>query len=253
MSTLPLVPLIFRALRKRLLILGGFAALLLLLAGVARALSAGADHAELDRIFELGGATLGAAFIVLGWLLSRFPMLATLVLLAGVFSADHATGLTRLYAVRPVAPLRLYAMKFGVLCASAFILSAILLPLFDVLLLGQWNGPATLVLSAAYILAYAGLIALLSVFTRADSWVALLLGLFAMTWSGLRNMDMLGAIPAGGRHFVTLILPPHNSLLALENAFGQMLPIPWNAFIDVAIYGATLSVLAALALLRREV
>lgn len=253
MKSFALIPLTFVALRRRTLLLAAWAAALLAVALAARLLSGGADHAELDRIFEVGGPTLGAGFIVFGWLVGRFPLVATLVMLAGIFSHDRATGTARILAVRPVSLPLLYGTRFLVLCTTAFAAGAILLPVFDLILLGRWAGPSTLVLAAAYVIAYAGVVALLSVFSRADAWIALLLGMLAIAWNALRSAGMLDALPAGGRQFVTLVLPPHASLLAIENAFGQAARMPWNAFIDICIYGATMTVLALLALIRREI
>jgi hypothetical protein len=109
------------------------------------------------------------------------------------------------------------------------------------------------VLSAAYIIAYAGLVALLSVWIRGDAWVALLLGIVAISWDALRSADLLAAVPPGGRQFVSLLLPPHGALFALESAFGNVQPVPWNAFLDVAVYGLTLTLVAGLLLRMREI
>jgi hypothetical protein len=253
LSAVSHVPLAFAALRRRILLLLAFAAALLGVAASARLLSAGAGHAELDRIFELGGPTLGAGYIVFGWIVGRAPLIATLVLLAGLFSQDRATGLARVLAARPNSLLAIYSVRFVALALAAFLFSATLLPLFDLLLLGRWAGASTWLLAAAYVIAYAGLVALLSVFTRADAWIALLLAFLAVAWNALRGAGLLDAIPAGGRQFVTLILPPHGSLLAIENAFGQAAALPWNAFLDVCIYGLMTTILAALALSRREI
>jgi len=247
------VPLAFAAIRRRILLLFAFAGALLGAAASARLLSAGAGHAELDRIFELGGPTLGASYIIFGWIVGRVPLIATLVLLAGFFSRDRASGTARVLAARPVSLVAVYGARFLALVLAAFLFSALVLPLFNILLLGRWAGASTLVLVAAYIIAYAGLVALLSVFTRADAWIALLLAILALAWNALRRAGMLDAIPAGGRQFVSMILPPHGSLLAIENAFGQVSAMPWNAFLDVCIYGLTMAILAVLALARREI
>jgi hypothetical protein len=146
-----------------------------------------------------------------------------------------------------------WGARYVTLAVTAFLSSVIVLPLFDLVLLGKWAGPATFVLAAAYTIAYAGLVALLSVWTRGDAWIALLLGIAAMTWDALRGADMLALLPAGGRQFVSLILPPHGALFALESAFGNIEPIPWNALMDVCIYGFTLTLVAALLLRVREV
>jgi len=253
MRGLALVGPTLRAMRRRFGLLGAFAGVLLASAVASRLLSGGAGHAELDRIFQVGGTTLASALLLTGWIVGRFPMIATLVLFAGFFSRDRDTGLARLYLARPVAPIAIYGTRFVALAILAFALSVLVLPLFDLVLLGQWAGPATLVLSAAYVIAYAGLVALLSVWTRTDAWIALLLGILAVTWDALRSADLLAAVPAGGRQFVSLILPPHGALSALESAFGNIQPIPWNAFVDVCVYGVTMMVAAGLLLRVREV
>lgn len=253
MSPLALVAPTLRALRLRFGLLLALAVVLVGSAAMARILSRGADHVELDRIFELGGTTLASAFLLLGWLVGRFPMIATLVLFAGFFSHDRQTGLARLYLARPVSPLGVWGIRFFALAGSAFLLSVVVLPLFDFVLLGQWAGLATFVLSAASIITYAGLVALLSVLTRGDAWIALLLGIAAMTWDAMRSANLLATIPAGGRQFVSLILPPHGALFALESAFANVQTIPWNAFADVCIYGFTMTLVAGLLIRVREV
>jgi hypothetical protein len=253
MRTLPLIRLTLRAMRRRLLLLLAFAGVLLGLAIIARLLSGGADHVEMDPIFALGGPTLASAFLLSGWIVGRFPLVATLVLLGGIFSHDRADGTARLYYARPVSPLAVYGTRLAALALAAFVLGIVLLPLFDLVLLGEWAGPATFVLVAANIIAYGGLVALLSVWTRADAWITLLLALMAIGWHGLRAGGFLDALPVGGREFLTLVLPPHGALLALENAFGDLHPIPWNALFDVCVYGFSLLAIAAFTLRRREV
>lgn len=253
MSAFALVLPALRALRRRIALLLAFAALLVGSAATARLLSAGFDHVDLDVIFQLGGTTLASAFLLLGWVVGRFPMIATLVLFAGFFSADRESGLARLYRARPVSPVALYGVRFMTLAVTVFLLSIIVLPLFDLVLLGQWGGTATLVLSAAYIIAYSGLVAVLSVWIRGDAWIALLLGIAAITWDALRSADLLAGVPPGGRQFVSLILPPHGALFALESAFGNVQPVPWNAFLDVVVYGLTLTLVTGLFLRMREI
>lgn len=253
MSPFALVGPWLRALRLRFALLGGLAVVLIGSAGLARLLSRGADHVELDTIFQLGGTTLASAFLLLGWLVGRFPLIATLVLFAGFFSRDRETGMARLYLARPISPLAVWGIRYVTLAAAAFLSSAVVLPLFDLVLLGEWAGSASFVLAGAWIIAYAGLVALLSVWTRGDAWIALLLGVAAMTWDALRGADMLALLPAGGRQFVSLILPPHGALFALESAFGSIEPVPWNALMDVSIYGFTLTLVAALLVRVREV
>jgi hypothetical protein len=182
-----------------------------------------------------------------------FPLIATIVLFAGFYRNDRVTGRARLDLARPVSPLAVYGVRFITLATAAFLVSIVVLPAFDLVLLGDWAGTATFVLAGAYIIAYAGLVALLSVWTRADAWIALLFGVAAMTWDALRSADMLVLLPAGGRQFVSLILPPPGALFALESAFGNVQSIAWPAFLDICIYGFTLTLVAALLIRTREI
>lgn len=239
--------------RKRLLALAAFAGLFLAAGTTARLLVAGGEgHVDADQLFVVGGYPLVSALLLLGWLLGRFPLIATLVLMAGIVSGDRATGQARLLAVRPTSPGAIYAARFIVLSATAFLFSAILLPAFDLLLLGTWAGPATLVLILANVIAFGGLTTLLSVWTRADSWVALFLAIAAIVWNALRAAGRL-TIPIGVRDFVTFLLPPQHAILRLEDAFGSLEPIPWDAFQIVAGYGLILLVVAGVLLRRREI
>lgn len=253
MTWLRLAMLHLRALRGRLLVLLAFAAVFLAAAATARLVSGGADgHVELDRIFEIGGAPLASALLLLGWAIGRFPMIAVLVLMAGVVSHDRATGHARLYLARPASPLGLYGVRFIVLAITAFAMSAVLVPLFDLIMLGHWAGPNTLLLIAAYIVTYGSITALLSVWTRGDAWIALLLGILAIVWHSLRAGGVLENTPPGVREVVTLLLPPHGALFAIESAFAQAGPLPFDAFIFVLVYGLVLLVLAGVSIAQRE-
>lgn len=253
MSAAALAWLAVRARRKRVLALVAFASLFLLAGLAARLLVADEEgHVNADQLFLVGGYPLVSALLLMGWLLGRFPLLAVLVLMAGVVSHDRAEGYTRLHAVRPASLLRLYGVRFAVLAALAFAISAVLMPAFDLLLLGEWAGPATLVLILAYVLAFGGLTALLSVWTRADSWITLLLFIAALVWDALRRAEAL-PVPPGVRDFVAFALPPQAALLQLEGAFANVEPIPWAAFFYVAGYGAVMLALAALSLRGREI
>src|SRR5215475_9295831 len=121
-------------------------AVLFVAAGLtARALVGQEGHVEIGELFLVGGYPVVSALLLLGWLLGRYPLIATLVLFAGIFSSDRAEGYARMYSVRPVSFLRLYGYRVLVYLALAFLLSAVLLPLFDVIMLGKWAGPATFV------------------------------------------------------------------------------------------------------------
>lgn len=248
------VTLTMRALGRRIGLMIVFALVFLVTASAVRLLTdAGDGHAELDRLFAFGGPTLASGFLVLGWLVGRFPIIVTLVLMAGFVSQDRADGMARLYFARPVSPVALYALRFATLAALAFTLSATLLPIFDLILLGEWAGEGALALIAADIMVYGGLVVLLSLFTRADAWIALLLAILAMTWHALRSAGLLDVLAPAGRETITFLLPPYGALFAIESAFGDLRPVPWDAFAFACAWGAMLLATAAVILTRREV
>jgi hypothetical protein len=57
----------------------------------------------------------------------------------------------------------------------------------------------------------------------------------------------------GARQFLSLVLPPHGALLALETAFAGAQPVPWTALLDAALYGLVVLLVGGLTLGRREV
>lgn len=238
--------------RRRIFALLVTAALFLAAGATAAALGREDGHVEFDRLFQIGGYPLISGMLLAGWLLGRFPMIATLVLLAGVVADDREDSRARLFAVRPLHPSLVYGARLLVLGAMAFLLSAVLLPAYDLLLLGEWAGPATLVLILAHVVVWGGITALLSVFTRLDAWIALMLALLALVWASLGTAGMM---PLAGpvAESVGFVLPPQPSLLALEGAFADVQPIPWGAFWFCVGYGVVGVVLAALAVGRREV
>ncbi len=251
-AALRLAGLDLLARRRRILALLAFAAIFLAAAAAAHTLAAGTGRVDLGTLYQLGGYPLMSGLLVLGWLLGRFPLAATLVLMSGVFSGDRESGLARLLATRPVSPSLLYGLRFLVLTALAFALSAFLMPLFDLIILGQWAGPATLVLITAHVLVWGGLTALLSVVTSLDAWLTLLLALVSMVWGSLGSAGLLPvAHPIA--QVVGFVLPPHAQLFALEGAFVDVQPIPWPAFWFAAGYGAVALLLAAFFVRRREI
>jgi hypothetical protein len=245
--------LTLRARARRLVGLTAFG-MLFLAAGATARIFTGDEHGhiEMDRLFELGGTTLVSALLLLGWLIGRFPLIAALVLMAGIFSADRHAGHARLYAVRPRSLVLLYGARFVLLACVAFVLSALLMPTFDFIVLGEWGGPSIFVLIAAQIIVFGVVTALLSVFTRADAWLALFLALVAIVWDGLRRVDFMPGLPGAVRETLSVLLPPQGALMRIEMAFGSMLPVPWDAFLYIVIYGALLMLLAGVALARRS-
>lgn len=247
-----LLALTLRDRGRRVLLLLAFSALFLTAAVTAAVLGRGeAGHVEMDQIFVFGGLPLVSALLLAGWLVGRFPLLAALVLLSGVVSEDRQRPLGRLLAVRPVSPIAVYGARFITLAGLAFLFCAVVMPAFDLLILGQWAGPATLVLIAADLLVYGGLTALLSVWTRNEGWIVLLLVLTAMVWDALGRAGMLPLVPPLAE-LVAFLLPPQGALFALEAAFAEVEPIPWGAFGYAAGYGGATLILAALSLRMRE-
>ncbi|MGH7480743.1 MAG: hypothetical protein ACRELV_01195, partial [Longimicrobiales bacterium] len=236
----------------RILGLVAFAGLFLLSALVAATFFRDAEgHVALGELFAVGGYPLASALLLLGWLIGRFPLIAILVLVAGLVSRDRASGRLRLYAARPASLLAVYALRFAVLAVVAFALSALLMPTFDLLLLGDWAGPATFVLILAQVLVYGGLAAFLSVWTRADAWIALGLAVTALVWEAALRAPSV-SVPEGPRAILTLLLPPQWAMLELESAFAALQPIPWDAFAFTAGYGLAMLLLAGVSLAYRE-
>jgi hypothetical protein len=240
--------------RRRIVGLIAFGAVFVATAATARVLTGGEHgHVELDPIFALGGTTLISAVLLLGWLIGRFPLIAALVLMAGVFSHDRAAGYTRLYAARPRSLVLLYSARFALLMALAFVLSIIIMPVFDLIMLGEWAGMGMIVLIAAQIIVFGTLTALLSTIMRADAWAALFLAIVALLWHALRRAEYLTNTAPFIRDTLSVVLPPQGALLRIESAFGAAQPVPLDAFLYVCIYGALVLVFAGVSLVRREI
>jgi hypothetical protein len=252
MSALRLTRLCLIERGRRILALAVFGVLFIVAGLAARLLTGQEGHVELGQLLQMGGYPLVSVLLLLGWLIGRYPIIAALVLLAGSFSTDRSNGFARLYAVRPISFLQLYGLRFLALLTIAFLLSAILLPVFDIIMLGQWAGPATLVLIACYVFLYGSLVTFLSVFTRGEAWIALALALAAMIWEALRRGNALASAPAIVRDAISFILPPQGPLFRIETAFAEVQPIPWSAVGYVLGYSIVLLVAAAVFIADRE-
>lgn len=245
--------LFLRTRMRRVFALIGFA-LLFIASGVLARVMVGAEHGhvEMGELFQVGGYPLVSTLLLLGWLLGRYPLIATLTLMAGIVSDDRISGMSRLYAVRPASLTGIYARRFLAVGGLAFLLSGLLLPIFDLLLLGQWAGYATLLLVLSYVVVYGSLCFLLSVWMRNEVWMTIVLAIVAMVWDALlRSGKIAGAAP-GIREVVAIILPPQGALFQIESAFGELQPIPWGAFAYVMVYGAILFIAAMVSLRLRE-
>lgn len=246
--------LTLRSRRRRIAWLAAFGFLFLAAGATARIFTADEHgHIEMDQIFALGGTTLVSALLLLGWLIGRFPLIAALVLVAGVFSDDCRAGYARVYAVQPQSGITLYGARLALLLCVAFVLSAVLLPLFDVIVLGAPPPMTVFAVMAAQIIVFGTLTALLSTITRADAWTALFLGIAGLVWDGLRRIDVFQQVPAALRETVSVVLPPQGALMRIELAFGSLQPVPWDAFLYVLLYGALATIVAGILVGRREI
>ncbi len=248
-----MIGLFLRTRAKRIAALVGFALLFLLSALAARTLT-GTEHGQVEvgNLYLIGGYPLVSALLLLGWLIGRYPLLAVIVMMAGVVSADRANGTMRLYGARPTSLSKLYLLKFLTAAGVAFVISAVLMPAFDLLLLSRWGGPNTLVLILSYVLVYGALIFFLSVWLRGDVWVAMALAIVAMIWDALSRAGKLADASPGIREVVTILLPPQNALFQIENAYGAETAMPWGSVLYVVVYAAILTVAALVSLRLRE-
>ena len=248
-----MIALFLRSRTRRILALIAFAMLFLLSAIAARGL-VGTEHGqvEMGNLYMVGGYPLVSALLLLGWLIGRYALIAVLVMMSGIVSADRRDGTLRLYAVRPVSLTRIYLTRFLVAAGIAFALSAVLMPTFDMLLLSRWGGPNTLVLIASYILVYGSLTFLLSVWTRGEVWIAMMLAIVAMLWDAVLRTGKLGNAAPGLREVISAILPPQSALFKIETAFGMDAAMPWDSFAFVTAYGVILIIAALVSMRIRE-
>jgi hypothetical protein len=247
------IRLFLRTRLRRIAGLIAFAFLFLASAVTARLL-VGTEHGqvEMGNLYLVGGYPLVSALLLLGWLIGRYALIATLAMMAGIVSNDRTNGTMRLYAVRPTSLSRLYLKKFAVCAAVVFMISSLLMPAFDMLLLGRWAGPSTFVLVASYILVYGSLTFFLSVWLRGEVWITMMLAIVAMLWDAMIRTGKLGGAAPGIREVITVLLPPQSALFRLETAFGAETPIPWMAFGFVLAYSLILTIAALVSLRVRE-
>jgi len=241
--------------RGRLLLVGAAGLLFLAGAAVTSATAGGGADPGMDEVFRLGGYPLVSAVLLMGWTVGRFPLFAAVVLCAAVGMGGQRGGWARLAHARPLAPWRIYLLRWALLAGVAFGVSALVLPLFDLLILGTWAGPPTLVLAAAAVLAYGTLAALASAWLPRDAalGVAAILAVGAHVWHAALRSGAADAVPRGVGRFLSFVLPPQGALYALEGAFVGVEPIPWASFAYVAGYAALVGALALLSLTLREI
>jgi hypothetical protein len=239
-------------LRRRIFWLLAFGAVFLAAALTGRLVSGQGDHIEFDALMQVGGYPMVSALLLAGWLVGRFPLLAALVLMAGVFSDARHSGLARLLEVRPRQPLLLLGLRTGLALLLAVIISLLVLSAFDVVMLGRAPGGPLFVLVLAHVLVYGALTALLSTFVKGDAWAAAFLMILGVIWHALLRSGVLATAPPGTREVVTVLLPPQGAILQLENAFVADQPVPWPALAFAAAYAALALLIGGVIARRRE-
>lgn len=236
----------------RILALLAFGAVFIAAAATARLFASSNGHVEFDRLMGVGGYPLVSALLLTGWLVGRFPLVAVLVLAAGVYSRDRDTGFARLLATHARFPLLPFALRTGLALLLAALLSAVVLPAFDSMMLGRLPGPQLFALVLGYVLVFGALTALLSTLTRGDAWIALFIAIAAVIWHALLRSGAVATAAPGPRGLLTAVLPPQGALAQLETAFAADGKVPGFALLYCAIYAALALVLAGVAAARRE-
>jgi hypothetical protein len=239
--------------RRRIIGLLAFGGLFGAAAVTARLVSGRGGHVEFDALLQVGGYTMVSALLLTGWLVGRFPLIAVLVLMAGVYSDQRHSGLARLLEVRPRPPLLLLGLRTALALLLALALTLLVLTVFDIIMLGRAPGPQLLALVLADVLVFGALTALLSTFVRGDGWAAAAVLISAMIWQALLRSGLLATSPPGVREVVTVLLPPQGALLQLENAFAGDLVVPWFALLYAAVYAALALLIAGVIARRREI
>lgn len=239
--------------QRRILGLLAFGGLFIAAAATARLLAGEQDHVEFDRLMQIGGYPMVSALLLSGWLVGRFPFIAAIVLMAGVFSDTERNGLARLLEVRRLSPLHPFALRVLLALLLALGTSAIVLPAFDVIMLGHLPSHQLYALALGYVLAFGALTALLSTITRHEAWITLFLAVVAMIWQALLRAGTLATAPPAMREAVTIMLPPQGALQRLEHAFAADQAVPWFALGYIAVYAALLLVVAGVIAAKREI
>jgi hypothetical protein len=240
--------------RKRIAALLGFGALYLVGALTIRAIGLG-EHGQVEpeALFQFGGYPLVSAFLLSGWSIGRYPLVIILVLVAGLVSTDIHAGYARIYAVTRARIVALYGFRLALLMVLAFVMSAVLLPIFDYIILGKPSSPQLFVLVTAYILVFGSLTAFFSVWSRGDAWWTLAVWISAMVWAAMKRGGLLAHSPPGVAEVVSVLLPPQAALNTIEDAFGNMQPTPWGAFFYICMYALLVLLAGGFILSRREI
>lgn len=202
---------------------------------------------------ELGTEEVGLDLGYLGIAasLSNLTALSMIILLGGSISGDRASGWYRMYFAHPTRPIAYYGVQWLLALAISLGTAALFLVVGQLAAWGEfqggWRGLYLALLSGV---AYGGMVTVLSVLMRGDTWVAL--GLYVVNYVLLQAVS-LGVNPLPGvlGEVVGLLLPPQ---LALSDVFDALLAgqIAVGPSLFAAGYGVFWLIVAGVLLRMRE-
>lgn len=170
---------------------------------------------------ELAGEelTLDLGYMGIAASLSNLSGLCMIILLGGSVSGDRASGWYRMYFAHPTRPIAYYGVQWLLALVLSVGTSAIFLVVGQMVAWGEFQGGWTgLYLALLSAIAYGGMIAVLTVLTRGDAWIAL--GLYVVNYVLLQAVSLgVNPFPGVPGQIVALLLPPQ---LALSDVFDGL-------------------------------
>lgn len=179
---------------------------------------------------------------------AAFAMLASLVSVHGIVSAERERGLQRFLFAKPIARVPYYLQKLGIAYAGVMVLT-----LVATLMLGLVMGQpvpvqAIMVTSTAIFASVGGLAFLLSTLVRFEGLLALALSVAVFPLRALSIQQPVGWAWLGNLRF---LFPPLDRLAPLLNV-GQD-GDPLRAFLTALAYGAAYVAIGVAILRRRSI
>lgn len=202
---------------------------------------------------EVAGEEVGLNLGYLGIAasLSNLSVFSMLILLGGSMSGDRVNGWYRMYFAHPTRPVAFYGVQWLLALAISMCVSALFLVVGQIAAWGEFQGGwSGLWLALMAAISYGGMIAVLSVLIRGDTWVGLLLIVINYVW--LQAIS-LGVQPVPGLlgDVLALLLPPQ---LALSDIYDGLLAggIAWGPSAFAAGYGVFWLIVSGVLLRMRE-
>ncbi|HEX8391901.1 MAG TPA: hypothetical protein VF665_06015 [Longimicrobium sp.] len=206
-----------------------------------------------EHATELAGEEVGLNLGYLGIAasLSNLSAFSMLILLGGSLSGDRANGWYRMYFAHPTRPLAYYGVQWLLALVLSVAASAVFLVVGQIAAWGEFQGGwSGLWLALLAAISYGGMIAVLSVLIRGDTWVALILYITNYVWLQAISLGVQ-PVPGGFADVLALLLPPQ---LALSDVFDGILAgqIAWVPSAYAAGYGLFWLIVAGVLLRMRE-